>query len=84
MSLVDRVSFVDRINWEADNKFLDFLKQIDAFRRRFGHDPASVRVDQIYRTRKNRNYCARRGIRLSGPVCSPTGHHRSHRRAGPA
>ena len=47
--------------------FLDLVQQIEAFRRRFGHDPASVHVDTIYRTRENRRDCDRRGIRLSGP-----------------
>jgi hypothetical protein len=64
VSLVDGVSFVDRISWDAYNESLDVVQQIDAFRRRFGHDPASVHVDQIYRTRENRRYCTSRGIRL--------------------
>ena len=67
VSLVDGVSFVDRISWDAYNESLDLVQQIDAFRRRFGHDPTSVHVDQIYRTRENRRYCDSRGIRLSGP-----------------
>ena len=67
VSLVDGVSFVDRISWDAYNESMDLVQQIDAFRRRFGHDPASVHVDKIYRTRENRSYCTSRGIRLSGP-----------------
>jgi IS5 family transposase len=67
VSVVDGVSFVDRISWDAYNESVDLVQQIDAYRRRFGHDPASVHVDQIYRTRENRRYCAGRGIRLSGP-----------------
>jgi len=67
VSLVDGVSFVDRISWEAYNESLDLVQQIEAFRRRFGHDPASVHVDKIYRTRENRRYCDSKGIRLSGP-----------------
>jgi hypothetical protein len=68
VSLVDGVSFVDRISWDAYNESMDLVQQINAFRRRFGHDPASVHVDQIYRTRENRRYCTSRGIRLSGPA----------------
>src|SRR5690606_26040059 len=49
------------------NESVDLVQQIDAYRRRFGHDPASVHVDQIYRTRENRRFCTSRGIRLSGP-----------------
>ncbi len=67
VSVIDGVSFVDRISWEAYNESIDLVQQIDAYRRRFGHDPASVHVDQIYRTRENRRYCASKGIRLSGP-----------------
>ncbi len=67
VSVVDGVSFVDRISWDAYNESGDLVQQIEAYRRRFGHDPASVHVDQIYRTRENRRYCASRGIRLSGP-----------------
>jgi hypothetical protein len=67
VSLVDGVSFVDRISWDAYNESLDLVQQIEAFRRRLGHDPASVHVDKIYCTRENRRYCTSRGIRLSGP-----------------
>ncbi len=67
VSVVDGVSFVDRISWDAYNESVDLVQQIEAYHRRFGHDPASVHVDQIYRTRENRRYCASRGIRLSGP-----------------
>ena len=66
VSMVDGVSFVDHISWAAYNESVDLVQQIEAYRRRFGHDPASVHVDQIYRTRENRRYCARRGIRLTG------------------
>lgn len=67
ISLVNGVSFVDRISWEAYTESVDLVEQIEAYHRRFGHDPASVHVDQIYRTRENRQYCHRKGIRLAGP-----------------
>lgn len=67
VSLVEGVSFVDRIRWDAYNESLDLVGQIEAYRRRFGHYPASVHVDQIYRTRANRQFCHSKGIRLSGP-----------------
>jgi transposase, IS5 family len=67
VSLVDGVSFVDRISWDAYNESVDLVEQIEAYHRRFGHSPASVHADHIYRTRENRQYCHRKGIRLSGP-----------------
>jgi IS5 family transposase len=38
-----------------------------AYRRRHGHYPKVICADQIYRTRSNRAFCQRHGIRLSGP-----------------
>jgi len=38
-----------------------------AYRRRHGHYPEVICADQIYRTRSNRAFCQRHGIRLSGP-----------------
>ena len=74
VSLVEGVSIVDRIRWNAYNESMDLAQQIDAFRQRFGHDPASVHVDKIYGTRENRRYCTSRGIRLSGPRWAAHGH----------
>ncbi len=67
VSLVEGISVVDRISWDAYNESLDLVGQIEAYRRRFDHYPASVHVDPIYRTRANRQFCHSKGIRLSGP-----------------
>lgn len=40
---------------------------VEAYYQRNGHYPARALVDQIYRTRKNRDYCKEHGIRMSGP-----------------
>ena len=67
VSVVDGFSFVDRLSWDNYNESLDFVGQVERYRRRFGFYPASAHADQIYRTRANRKYCKERGIRLSGP-----------------
>lgn len=67
VSLVDGFSFVDRIGWNAFNESGDLISQIESYRERFGHYPESVHADKIYRTRENRKYCKKHGIRLSGP-----------------
>jgi hypothetical protein len=67
LSVVDRFSFVDRLSWNSYNESLDLVGQIETFHRRFGFYPASVHVDQIYRTRSNRAFCKSHGIRMSGP-----------------
>jgi hypothetical protein len=67
ISLVDGISFVDRISWDNFNEGIDLIAQIDAYRKRFGCYPESVHADKIYRNRENRRYCKKHKIRLSGP-----------------
>jgi transposase, IS5 family len=67
VSLVDGFSFVDRISWDNYNESGDLKSQIEGYYKRFAFYPESVHVDQIYRTRENRRYFKKHGIRLSGP-----------------
>ncbi|MFN2153556.1 MAG: IS5 family transposase [Anaerolineales bacterium] len=67
ISLVDGISFVDRISWDNFNEGVDLIAQIEAYRERFGCYPESVHADKIYRNRENRRYCKKNKIRLSGP-----------------
>lgn len=67
ISLVDGVSFVDRISWDNFNEGVDLIGQIEAYRNRFGRYPKSVHADKIYRNREDRRYCKKHKIRLSGP-----------------
>jgi hypothetical protein len=67
VSLVEGFSFLDRLSWDAYNESVDLIGQIDNYRKRFGCYPESVHADKIYRTRDNRKYCKKHGIRLSGP-----------------
>ena len=65
--LVDGSAFLDRLDWDPYNESGDLLAQVEAFRRRFGHYPESVHCDKIYRSRDNRKFCKKHGIRMSGP-----------------
>ena len=67
ISLVEGFSFVEKIGWDAYNESCDFKEQIKAFHNRFGFYPESVHADKIYRTKDNRRFCKKHGIRLSGP-----------------
>ena len=67
ISLVDGFSFVEKIGWDAYNESCDLKEQIKNYRKRFGVYPESVHVDKIYRTKENRRFCKKHGIRLSGP-----------------
>ena len=66
-SVVGGFCFADRISFDAYNEGEDLPGQVEAFHRRYGHYPASVHADKIYGNRKNRAYCKKLGIRLSGP-----------------
>ena len=67
ISLVEGFSFVEKIGWDAYNESCDLKEQIKAYHNRFGFYPESVHVDKIYRTKDNRRFCKKHGIRLSGP-----------------
>lgn len=66
LSCVEGYVFLDHLDWNNFNESTDLPGQIEQFKHRFGHYPASVPADQIYRTRANHKYCRARGIRLSG------------------
>lgn len=51
-------------------RYLFYIILVDAMNRykeRTGHYPKRVLVDQIYRTRSNRNFCKDHNITMSGP-----------------
>ena len=60
-------TFLDRLSYDPYNEGEDLKAQAMAYRRRHGHYPKVICADQIYRTRSNRAFCQRHGIRLSGP-----------------
>lgn len=65
--VMDGYCYVDRISFDAYTEGEDLPQQIEAYKRRYGHYPASVHAGKIYGTRKNRDYCNGLDIRLSGP-----------------
>ena len=66
---VDANGFVrlENLEFSAFNEGTRLQNAVERYKERTGHYPESCRVDQIYRTRENRNYCKERGIRMSGP-----------------
>ncbi len=63
----DGFTFLDHLSFDPYNEGEDRKAQARAYRRRYGHYPKVICADQIYRTRSNRAFCQRHGIRLSGP-----------------
>lgn len=68
ISVIEGMSFVDRLSWDAYNESRDMVGQAEAYRRRTGFWPESIHADKIYRTRDNLSWCKMRGIRFSGPM----------------
>lgn len=42
------------------------MNMVERYHERTGHYPERILADRIYHNRKNQNYCAAHGIRLSG------------------
>ncbi len=70
VSCFDNYVFLDHLSWNNFNESGDFKDQIEAYKNFTRYYPSSVHVDRIYRTRENRAFCKKRGIRISG---SPLG-----------
>ena len=67
MSESDGIVRIERLSFDAFNESEDLIPMIKRYRERTGYYPERVLVDQIYRTRDNRNFCKKYHIRLSGP-----------------
>lgn len=58
---------IERMSFDAFNESEDLIDAVESYRDRTGNYPERVLVDQIYRTRNNRDFCKKHDIRLSGP-----------------
>lgn len=57
---------LEKLSFDAYNESDVLIKAVERYRVRTGRYPERVLADQIYRTRKNRAYCKKNGIRMSG------------------
>ena len=58
--------FLHRISWDAYNEGEDLIAQAEKYKQDNGCYPERICADRIYINTKNRHYCNRKGIRLSG------------------
>ena len=73
VSLVDGISFLDELSWDAFNEGSHMESYIEKYRKRFGFYPEEVLADQIYCTRANRKMLTEKGIRLKAkPLGRPS------------
>ena len=57
---------LEKASFDAYNECTVLKEVVESYKRRTGHYPKRVLVDQVYRTKENRSYCEERGIEMSG------------------
>jgi len=73
VSLVDGMSFLDELSWDAFNEGTHLIEYVENYKRRFGNYPAEVLADKIYCTRTNRKWLKENNIKLvAKPLGRPT------------
>jgi hypothetical protein len=73
VSLIDGISFLDELSWDAYNEGMHLMKYIEKYKKRFGFYPREVLADQIYCTRANRAALKEKNIKLLGkPLGRPS------------
>ena len=64
VSLIDGISFLDELSWDAFNEGSHMMDYVERYRGRFGCYPRELLADQIYCTRANRAALKEKGIKL--------------------
>ena len=64
VSVIDGISFLDELSWDAFNEGNHMMDYVEQYRRRFGFYPRELLADQIYCTRVNRASLKEKGIKL--------------------
>lgn len=73
ISVIDGITFLDEISWDAFNEGSHMKDYLEKYRNRFGFYPKEVLADQIYCTRPNRAMCKEKGTKLKAkPLGRPS------------
>lgn len=73
ISVIDGITFLDELSWDAFNEGKHMPTYIENYRKRFGFYPREVLADKIYCTRENRKMLKEKGIRLKAkPLGRPS------------
>lgn len=70
VSLIDGISFLDEISWDAFNEGSHMIEYVEKYKARFGCYPRELLADKIYCTRSNRAWLKEKGIKL---IAKPLG-----------
>ena len=66
VSVQNGFAFLHRISWDPYNESEDLISQAKKYKQDHGCYPERICADRIYINTKNRNFCTRNNIRLSG------------------
>ncbi|MEA5417282.1 transposase, partial [Synechococcus sp. BA-132 BA5] len=66
ISVSNGFAFLHRLSWDAYNEGEDLIAQAEKYKQDNGCYPERICADRIYINAKNRHYCTKNGIRLSG------------------
>jgi hypothetical protein len=55
---------LEKVSFDPYNESGVFIDAVERYKKRKGHYPKRILVDQIYRTKKNRAYCKEHGIEV--------------------
>jgi len=69
---------LEKISFEPYNENTIFTNVMNRYKERTRHYPKRVLVEQIYRTRDNRNFCREHSITMSGPKLGRPGRNRKN------
>lgn len=58
---------LEKVSFDPYNESTILIDVLERYKARTGHYPERILADQIYRTRKNLDFCKDNGIRMSGP-----------------
>lgn len=70
VALIDGISFLDKLSWDAFNEGSYMMDYIEQYRKRFGFYPKEVLADKIYCTKNNRAALKEKHITL---IAKPLG-----------
>jgi IS5 family transposase len=73
LSLIDGISFLDELSWDAFNEGDHLIQYVEKYKERFGFYPAEILADKIYCSRNNRKLLKELNIKLiAKPLGRPT------------
>jgi hypothetical protein len=73
VGLVDGISYLDYLSWDAYNEGQYLEHSVEEYKRRTGYYPSELLADKIYCTRANRAFLKERGIKLKAkPLGRPS------------